>query len=84
MDQGAKEIFQDISYKSGLDIRIIQKIKTRNNRYNLLNDVDNIYKGYLLQNKRMCINFDRYGVVEFILITQYYKFQAFGHFASEF
>lgn len=82
LDPATKTILEKLLKKPGREVRIIRKIPTKQGKVNWLLDVDVDSKNLLLDKKRICIDFERYRVVEFISITRCYKCQKFGHLAN--
>lgn len=82
LTQDAKDVLQDIYQESTIDFEIVRAIKTRTGRVNWLIDIDNAGKNILLNMKKICIEFERYRLVEFVPIIRCYKCQAFDHYAS--
>lgn len=82
MDPGTKALIENLIKGPGRDIRIIRKIQTKQGRNNWLVDVDSNTKTFLLEKRRICIDFERYRVVEFVSITRCFKCQKFGHLAN--
>lgn len=78
----AKEALQDLYTESSIDYEIIRQIKTRQGKVNWLIDTDELGKDILLERKRLCIDFERYRIVQFLPIVRCYKCQQFGHYAS--
>lgn len=78
-----KAILENLMKKPGREVRITRKIPTRQGKVNWLIDVDVDSKNLLLDKKRICIDFERYRVVEFVSITRCYKCQKFGHLANK-
>lgn len=61
------------------EIEVIRKYNTRAGKINWVLDVDNDCFSCLMEKKRLCIDFDRYRVVEYVQIVRCYKCQAYGH-----
>lgn len=83
LDPTTKAILENLMKKPGREVRITRKIPTRQGKVNWLIDVDVDSKNLLLDKKRICIDFERYRVVEFVSITRCYKCQKFGHLANK-
>lgn len=83
LDPTTKAILENLMKKPGREVRITRKIPTRQGKVNWLIDVDMDIKNLLLDKKRICIDFERYRVVEFVSITRCYKCQKFGHLANK-
>lgn len=64
-----------------IEVEIIRKFNTRAGKINWIIDVDNDCFDYLIERRRICINFERYRLVEYVQITRCFKCQAFGHVA---
>lgn len=79
LDETTKVILSSIMKKHELEIKIVKKIPTRMGKNNWLIDLDAQSKSFLLAKKRMCIDFERYRVVEYISIMRCFKCQAYGH-----
>lgn len=77
-------IVDSVSSNSGgrSDIEITRKIKTRNSRTNFLLDVYMEVGNQLISKKRVCIDMERYRVVDFFLIIRCFRCQTFGHMPS--
>lgn len=78
-----RSLIEGFLYKSDAEVRIIRKIQTKQGKNNWLLDVDADSKQALLGLRRICIDFERYRVVEFISITRCFKCQKFGHMANK-
>lgn len=78
----AKSALQDLYSDTTIDFEIIRQIKTRNGKINWLVDTDITGKEILLEKRRICIEFERYRVVEFLPITRCFKCQQFNHYAG--
>lgn len=83
LDPTTKAILENLMKRPGREVRITRKIPTRQGKVNWLIDVDVDSKNLLLDKKRICIDFERYRVVEFVSITRCYKCQKFGHLANK-
>lgn len=75
-------ILEGLLKKPSREVRIIRKIETRQGKNNWLIDVDMESKSMLLEKKRICIDFERYRVVEFISIMRCFKCQKFGYLVN--
>lgn len=82
LDGAAKEALETLYDEIRPDFTIVKRIKTRTERSNWLLDVDANSKQWLLDRKKICIDFERYRVVEFVSITRCFRCQEFGHYAS--
>lgn len=83
MDQHTKLLLEGLLKKpSSREVRVVRKIETRAGRNNWLIDLDMESKRALLSAKRVCIDFDRYRIVEFVSIMRCYRFQKFGHISN--
>lgn len=82
LDPHAGEILEDLYKETTPGFHIIKGIKTRNDKVNWLIDVDKKCKDFLLCKKRICIDFERYRVVEFVSIARCHNCQAFGYYAG--
>lgn len=78
----AKGALQDLYLDNQVDFEIIRQIKTRNGKTNWLIDVDGTGKEILLAKRRICIDFERYRIVEFLPIVRCFKCQQYGHYAG--
>lgn len=83
LDVTTKALLENLLKKPGREVRVIRKIPTKQGKTNWLLDVDSDSKNLLLDKKRICIDFERYHVVEFVSITRCYKCQKFGHMANK-
>lgn len=81
----------DVSVRSALEVmlgehvhgfEIVRKINTRNGRVNWLIDVDRQARDYLIGRRRICVDFERYRIVEHINIIRCFKCQTYGHVAN--
>lgn len=82
VDEGTRKILQDVYRDSLMDFDIIRQVKTRIGKINWLIDVDDESRQNLLDTRRICIDFERYRVVDFISIARCYNCQEFGHYAG--
>lgn len=82
LDAQAREVLQELYKETAPEVHIIKNIKTRNGKVNWLIDVDRNCRDHLIQRKRICVDFERYRVVDFVSITRCFKCQAFGHYAG--
>lgn len=83
LSAAARSVLEEMVDRDYGSFEIVKGIKTRNGKINWLIDVDSRSKEMLLQMKRVCIDYDRYRVVEFISINRCFKCQVFGHIASK-
>lgn len=82
LDVATKNLLEGLLRKVDTEVRIIRKIDTRQGKVNWLLDVDQDGKQILLRLRRICLDYERYRVVEFISITRCFKCQKFGHMAN--
>lgn len=82
LPEQTKTVLKETLSEYSHSFEIMKKIKTRNDKVNWLIDVDDQVKKLLLEKKRICVDYDRYRVVEFVNIVRCFKCQAFGHVAS--
>lgn len=82
IDQGTKLLLEGLLKKPTRNVRIVRKIETRMGKHNWLIDVDQDSRKALLEARRICIDFERYRIVEFVSIMRCYRCQKFGHFSS--
>lgn len=82
IDSTTKTIIESLMKGTDREVRIIRKIETKQRKNNWLIDVDEECKNILLKMKRICIDFERYRVVEFVSITRCFKCQRFGHMSN--
>lgn len=64
------------------DIDVVRKIGTRMGKVNWVLDVDNDVFRCLIGRRRICIDFNRYRIVEFLQIIRCFKCQGYGHLSS--
>lgn len=83
LDVTTKALLENLLKKPGREVRVIRKVPTKQGKTNWLLDVESDSKNPLLDKKRICIDFERYHVVEFVSITRCYKCQKFGHMANK-
>lgn len=83
LDEGTRKTLRDLVYSSVPEFNIIRSTKTRQEKNNWLLDMDGKGKEILLGMKRICIDFERYRVVEHIAITRCFKCQVYGHYSSQ-
>lgn len=79
---GAKEALQEIYTENTTDFEIIRSIKTRQDKFNWLIDIDKFGKEVLLEKKRICLDFERYRIVEYLPIIRCFKCHHFEHYAG--
>lgn len=77
-----REVIVDEGLEQRREIDIVRKIDTRMGKVNWVLDVDNEVFRCLTERKRICIDFSRYRVVEFLQITRCFKCQGYGHISS--
>lgn len=82
LDQATKSILEELYMESSLNFHIIRKIPTKQNKNNWLIDVDADGKAQLLERKKICLDYERYRMVEYIPVTRCFKCQQYGHFAN--
>lgn len=82
IDTATKRAIQSLLLGSRRESKIIRKIITKQGKHNWLLDVDEESKRILLEMKRICIDFDRYRVVNYISIMRCYRCQKYGHLAN--
>lgn len=83
LDENARETLQDLYTETALDFSVIRRIKNRNGRMNWLIDIDGNDRDVLLSHKIICLDFERYRVVDFISVTRCFKCQSFGNYADQ-
>lgn len=79
IDPATKKMIESIIQGTKREIKIIRKIETKQGKINWLLEVDEEGKRILLELKRICLDFDRYRVVEYVSITRCYRCQKYGH-----
>lgn len=82
MDAGTRTLIENLIKRPGREVRVIRKIQTKQGKNNWLLDVDTECKNFLLDKRRVCLDFERYRVVEFISIGRCFRCQKFGHLAN--
>lgn len=82
LSDSAKKILEEIVANKAKEIRIVRKINTKAGKINWLLDVDNDLKEYLIAKRRICIDLERYRLVEFSPIIRCFKCQGFGHMSN--
>lgn len=82
LDSATRMILEGLLKKPTREVRVIRKIETKMGKVNWLLDVDLESRDMLINRKRICIDFERYRVVEFISIMRCFKGQKFGHLAN--
>lgn len=82
LDPQTKNVLQELYSESSLDFKVMRKNSTRQVKNNCLVDVDDKGKNYFLKKKRICLDYERYRMVEFITIMRCFKCQVFGHIWS--
>lgn len=79
----ARTAIEDLHAENKAEFRIVRKINTRAGKVNWLIDVDRETSQRLLEKRRVCIDYERYRVVEFVTITRCFKCQEFGHMSGQ-
>lgn len=82
LDPATKTLLEGILSKTDVEVRVIRKIETKMGKVNWLLDIDADCKKVLLNMKRICVDYERYRVVEFVSITRCFKCQKYGHMAN--
>lgn len=82
MDTGTRTLIENLIKRPGREVRVIRKIQTKQGKNNWLLDVDSDCKNFLLDKRRVCLDFERYRVVEFISIVRCFRCQKFGDLAN--
>lgn len=82
IDQTTRTVIEELLGHTDKDLYIIKSTKTREGKNNWLIDVDIDVKRFLLNRKRICIDMERYRIVEFIPIIRCNKCQIYGHYAA--
>lgn len=77
--RSVRSILVDGGLAGDRDVEVIRRFNTRQEKFNWLIDVDVESAGYLLDRRRICINLERYRIVEHIQILRCYRCQKFGH-----
>lgn len=77
-----RSVLQDSGLDDDKELEVVRKIPTRAGRVNWVVDVDDESFASLIERRRLCIDFDRFRVVEYIQIMRCYKCQEYGHMAS--
>lgn len=83
LDEGTRKTLRDLVYNAVPEFSIVRSSRTRQEKNNWLLDVDGKGKEVLLGIKRICIEFERYKIVEHIAITRCFKCQTYGHYSSQ-
>lgn len=78
LDPHTREILEDLYKETTPEFHIIKGVKTRNDKVNWLIDVDKKCKNFHLSKKRICFDFERYRMMEFVSIARCHKCQAMG------
>lgn len=80
-EQSRKSI-EDLCKDKKPDFKIVRKISTKLGKINWVLDVDVDTKEWLLSRKRICFNFTRYRIVEYVNIIRCFRCQAYGHMSG--
>lgn len=75
-------VLQEADIKTQGEIELVKKYATRTGKMNWILDVDLDSFAYLVNRKRLCINCERYRVVQHIQIQRCFKCQTFGHLSN--
>lgn len=79
----ARLAIEDLYNEQRADFRIVKKINTKVGKVNWLIDVDKELSERLLDKRRICIDYERYRVVQFVTIIRCFKCQEFGHMSGQ-
>lgn len=82
LDRSTRNALIELYRETHLDFEIVRKIKTKMGKVNWLIDVDEKGRDWLINLKRICVDFDRYRVVNYINIIRCFNCQAYGHYAN--
>lgn len=86
MDPGlgspTRRIIENIRMENVGDVRIVRKINTRARRVNWLLDTDLKTSEKLLARKRICVDFERYRIVQHVAIVRCFRCQRYGHMSG--
>lgn len=78
-----ERVLEDGGLDGTCDVDIIRHYPTRSGKENWIIDVDEASAELLLMRRRICVNLERYRVVEFVQILRCFRCQAFGYVASK-
>lgn len=79
----SKSVLEGILKYRKPEVRIVKKNVTKQGKVNWIVDVDRASKLVLLDRKRLCLEFERYRIVEYVNIVRCFRCQAFGHYAND-
>lgn len=82
LSDDVRAVIEKLYQEHRSEFRIVRKIETRAGKVNWLVDVDQETKAGLLLRKRICIDYERYRVVEHVNIIRCFKCQEFGHMSG--
>lgn len=77
-----KEVMVSEGIDRDREVDVVRKINTRFGKVNWVLDVDMEVFRTLLGRKRICMDFNRYRIVEFLQIMRCFKCQGYGHMSS--
>lgn len=83
LDGESRKTLEDLYRGSVMDFDIVRQVKTRMGKVNWMLDVDDEGRKCLLKSKRICIDFNRYRIVDFVSIARCFRCQEFGHYAGQ-
>lgn len=78
-DDEFKEQMEDLEGMDGKKINITKTFQGKDGNKNYIIDVDRVTKNILLARPRVCINFNRVRIQDYVTITRCFRCQAFGH-----
>lgn len=82
LDKSTRNALLELYRETHLDFDVVRRIKTKMGRVNWLIDIDERGRDWLISQRRICVDFDRYRVVNYVNIIRCFKCQEYGHYAN--
>lgn len=80
--RSVRGLLVDAGLDGDRELEVVRKVNTRAGQVNWILDVDREAFTCMIDRKRICIDLERYRIVEYLQIVRCFKCQAYGHMVS--